>query len=230
MRRLDKIGVLDDERIAVDGLVSQLKKMVDDVDVQGFMYAQPFVEWCKECKPGLVFLDMEMPGALGLDVAKEIKPFVGNIVFVTAHSHYSLDAFETAVDYILKPVVKSRLQQCLEKIAGLDPVPVFEDLRVKLPVKGTYEWVKESTIIMLVGQRNYTNVVLENGESHLVARTLKSFSEGLSDRFWRVHKSIIVRSDAVSNIQWGAKPKIILSNKQIVDASKARLDELGIQP
>jgi two-component system LytT family response regulator len=230
MRKLNKIGVLDDERIAVDGLVYQLKKLVDGVDVQGFMYAQPFVEWCKECKPGLVFLDMEMPGALGLDVAKEIKPFVGNIVFVTAHSHYSLDAFETAVDYILKPVIKSRLQQCLEKIAALDPVPVFEDLRVKLPVKGSYEWVKESTIIMLVGQRNYTNVVLENGESHLVARTLKSFSEGLSERFWRVHKSIIVRSDAVLNIQWGTKPKLTLSNKQIVDASKARLDELGVKP
>ena len=63
MRKLDKIGVLDDERIAVDGLVSQLKCW-SGVDVQGFMYAQPFVEWCKESKPGLVFLDMEMPGAL----------------------------------------------------------------------------------------------------------------------------------------------------------------------
>ena len=48
MRRLEKIGVLDDERIAVDGLVSQLEKLVPGVEVQGFMYAQPFVEWCKE--------------------------------------------------------------------------------------------------------------------------------------------------------------------------------------
>ena len=74
------------------------------------MYAQPFVEWCKEESPALV-LDMEMPGALGLEVAKKIKVYVGNIVFVTAHSHYSLEAFETAVDYILKPVIKSRLQK-----------------------------------------------------------------------------------------------------------------------
>jgi len=230
MRRLNYIGVLDDERIAVDGLVSQLKKLVSGVEVRGFMYAQPFEEWCKEVHPGLVFLDMEMPGALGLDVAKNIKPYVGNIVFVTAHSHYSLDAFETAVDYILKPVIKSRLVRCLEKVAELDPVPVFEDLRVKLPVKGSFEWVKESAIVMLVGQRNYTKVVLENDESYLVARTLKSFSEGLSDRFWRVHKSIIVRSDAIMSIQWGAKPKLTLLNKQIVDASKARLDELGVTP
>ena len=81
---------------------------------------------------------------------------------------------------------------------------------------------------MLSGQRNYTNVILENGETRLVARTLKSFSEGLSDL--RVHKSIIVRSDAVKEIQWGARPKMVLTNNEVVDASKARLDELGIEP
>ena len=68
-----KIGVLDDERLAVEGLVFQLRKLVENAEVSGFMYAQPFVEWCKEEKPALVFLDMEMPGALGLEVAKKIK-------------------------------------------------------------------------------------------------------------------------------------------------------------
>lgn len=230
MKKLEKIGVLDDERIAVDGLVSQLKKLIPDVDVQGFMYAQPFVEWCRECRPGLIFLDMEMPGALGLDIAKKVKPFVGNIVFVTAHSHYSLDAFETAVDYILKPVITSRLKQCIEKISALNPVPIYEDYVLKLPIRGTFERVKESSIVMLVGQRNYTNVVFENGEEHLVAKTLKNFSENLSDRFIRIHKSIIVRNDAIHDIQWGSRPKITLNNGQTVDASKARLDELGLQP
>ena len=57
----------------------------------------------------MVFLDMEMPQAMGLDVAKRIQADVGNIVFVTAHSHYSLEAFETAVDYILKPISPKRL-------------------------------------------------------------------------------------------------------------------------
>ena len=230
MKNVTKIGVLDDERIAVEGLVSQLGKLVENAEVSGFMYAQPFVEWCKEESPALVFLDMEMPGALGLEVAKKIKMFVGNIVFVTAHSHYSLEAFETAVDYILKPVIKSRLQKALDKIAGLNPVPVYEDFKVKLPLKGSFQLVKESSIVMLAGQRNYTNVILENGEQHLVARTLKSFSEGLSSRFWRVHKSIIVRSDAVKSIQWGSRPKMVLVNDEIIDASKARLDELGLEP
>jgi len=228
MNRLKKVGILDDEKIAVDGLVHQLRKLLPEVDVQGFVQPQPFLEWCERELPGLVFLDMELPGIMGLEIAKKVRHCVGNIVFVTAHSEYSLDAFETAVDYILKPVTASRLKQSLEKISALKPVPVFEDFTVKIPIKGAFHHVSERDIIMLRGQRNYTDVVMVNGESHLVARTLKSFSEGLSDRFWRVHKSVIVRSDAVKEIKWSSRPVIVLDGDVTVEASKSRLDELGI--
>lgn len=56
---------------------------------------------------GMGFLDIEMPHAIGLDVAKRIQPDVGNIVSVTAHSHYSLEAFKTVVDYILNQNTQS---------------------------------------------------------------------------------------------------------------------------
>ena len=177
----------------------------------------------------MVFLDMEMPSAMGLDVAKRIQTFVGNIVFVTAHSHYSLEAYETAVDYILKPVVASRLKQALDKIAALKPLPVAQEKSIRIPIKGSFQMVKELDIILLIGQRNYTEVVMADGESYLVARTLKNFSDSLSDRFWRVHKGTIVRSDAVQNIKWGSRPQLTMNNGLVVEASKTRLDELGLQ-
>jgi DNA-binding LytR/AlgR family response regulator len=225
MRKLEKIGVLDDERIAVDGLVYQLKKLVDGVDVHGFMYAQPFVEWCKECKPGLVFLDMEMPGALGLDVAKEIQFHVGNIVFVTAHSEYSLEAFDTAVDYILKPVSPSRLSQSLNKIAALSPAGLFKERHIKIPIKGSFHTISEARINILLGQRNYTEVILDSGERHLVARTLKNFEESLSERFSRVHKSVIVRRDAVERIEWGTKILFHVKGGSVLEASRTRINQ-----
>ena len=166
---------------------------------------------------------------MGLDVAKRIQPFVGNIVFVTAHSHYSLEAYETAVDYILKPVVANRLRQALDKIADLKPMPVFQEKLVRIPIKGSFRGVQEREIMLLKGQRNYTEVVMTNGESYLVARTLKKFSESLSNRFWRVHKGTIVRSDAVQDIKWGSKPQLTLSNGLVVEAAKTRLNELGLQ-
>ena len=229
MNQLKKVGVLDDEQLAIDGLVYQLKKELPGAIVHGSQYPKPFEEWCKNERPELVFLDMEMPSAMGLDVAKRIQPFVGNIVFVTAHSHYSLEAYETAVDYILKPVVASRLRQALDKISDLKPMPVFQEKLVRIPIKGSFRGVQEREIMLLKGQRNYTQVVMTNGESYLVARTLKKFSESLSNRFWRVHKGTIVRSDAVQNIKWGSKPQLTLSNGLVVEAAKTRLNELGLQ-
>ncbi|MDG1055565.1 MAG: response regulator, partial [Schleiferiaceae bacterium] len=90
MKTVRHIGVLDDEIIAVRGMVFQLEKLLPQVEVKGFTQFREFELWCENNAPELVFLDMEMPHAMGLEVAKRIQPDVGNIVFVTAHSHYSL--------------------------------------------------------------------------------------------------------------------------------------------
>ncbi|MGB0311730.1 MAG: LytR/AlgR family response regulator transcription factor [Schleiferiaceae bacterium] len=219
------IGILDDEKLAVDGMVFQLSKLLPQANVEGFTQHKPFVQWCEEHCPEMVFLDMEMPGANGLEVAQSIKPMVGNIVFVTAHTEYSLEAFDTAVDYVLKPVSPKRLAQSLKKIAELKPVGTFEELRIKIPIKGSFHSLSESKINILQGQRNYTEVILNNGERHLVARTLKSFEEGLSQRFARIHKSVIVRRDAVKRIDWGSKILVHMTGGEVLEASKSRMNE-----
>jgi two-component system LytT family response regulator len=225
LKTVRHIGILDDEKLAVDGMVFQLSKLLPQATVEGFTQHKPFIQWCDEHRPEMVFLDMEMPGANGLEVAKSIKAMVGNIVFVTAHSEYSLEAFDTAVDYVLKPVSPKRLAQSLKKIADLQPVGTFEELRIKIPIKGSFHSLPESKINILQGQRNYTEVILNNGERHLVARTLKSFEEGLSHRFARIHKSVIVRRDAVKRIDWGSKILVHVMDGEVLEASKSRMNE-----
>jgi two-component system LytT family response regulator len=204
-------------------MVFQLAKLLPGAVIQGFTIKNEFTRWCEEHHPELVFLDMEMPNANGLQVAKEIRACVGNIVFVTAHSEYSLEAFDTAVDYILKPVSPKRLLQSLEKISSLQPVSTHQELHIRIPIRGSFHSISESKINVLQGQRNYTEVILDNGESHLVARTLKSFEEGLSSRFARIHKSIIVRRDAVKSIDWGTKIYVQLHGGDVLEASKSRM-------
>jgi two-component system LytT family response regulator len=225
LKTVRHIGILDDEKLAVDGMVFQLSKLLPQATVEGFTQHKSFVQWCEEHRPEMVFLDMEMPGANGLEVAKSIKAMVGNIVFVTAHSEYSLEAFDTAVDYVLKPVSPKRLAQSLKKIADLQPAGTFEELRIKIPIKGSFHSLPESKINILQGQRNYTEVILNNGERHLVARTLKSFEEGLSHRFARIHKSVIVRRDAVKRIDWGSKILVHVMDGEVLEASKSRMKE-----
>lgn len=225
MKTVRHIGILDDEKLAVDGMVFQLSKLLPQAAVEGFTQHKPFIQWCEEHRPEMVFLDMEMPGANGLEVAKSIKAMVGNIVFVTAHTEYSLEAFDTAVDYVLKPVSPKRLAQSLKKIAELKPVGTFEEVRIKIPIKGSFHSLPESKINILQGQRNYTELILNNGERHLVARTLKSFEEGLSHRFARIHKSVIVRRDAVKRIDWGSKILVHVMDGEVLEASKSRMKE-----
>jgi DNA-binding LytR/AlgR family response regulator len=225
MKTLRKIGVLDDEKLAMDGLVAQLKKLLPSAEVVGFQMYESFEQWCSTEAPDLVFLDMEMPQTMGLEVAKRVQKKVGNIVFVTAHTEYSLAAFETAVDYILKPVSTTRLLQALNKLGELKPFSAFEERVIKIPIKGTFQPIAERKILYLKGQRNYTEVVLSSEESHLVAKTLKSFEESLSDRFVRVHKSLLVRKDAVTHIHWGSKVELVLEGGALLEASKSRMEE-----
>jgi len=227
MKTVRYIGVLDDEIIAVRGMIFQLEKLLPQAEVKGFTLFREFELWCENNAPELVFLDMEMPHAMGLEVAKRIQPDVGNIVFVTAHSHYSLEAFETAVDYILKPITPKRLQQALTKVESLVPVKVQQEQKIKLLLKGTFRELTEIDIAFLRGQRNYTEVVLTNGEHHLMARTLKSFTDVLSDGFVRIHKSIVVQRALIASIQPGNPAHVLLTDGTQLDAAKARLKALG---
>lgn len=226
MRTVRYIGVLDDEIIAVRGMVFQLEKLLPNAEVKGFTQYREFELWCENNTPELVFLDMEMPQAMGLNVAKRIQADVGNIVFVTAHSRYSLEAFETAVDYILKPISPKRLQQALAKVEALVPVKVRQAQKIKLLLKGTFREFPETDIAYLRGQRNYTEVVLTNGEHHLMARTLKSFTDVLSDAFVRIHKSIVVQRALIVKIQTSNPPFVVLQDGTQLDAAKARLKTL----
>jgi len=72
-----------------------------------------------ELSPELVFLDVEMPGMTGLDLAGQLaaKGYKGKIIFVTAHDHYSIKAIRAnAFDYLLKPVDVDELKQATERL------------------------------------------------------------------------------------------------------------------
>ena len=116
------IIIVDDEKIAIDVLSMMLKRLVQfNITIRGtFTNAEDailFIEKEEEAVD-VMFLDIEMIDMHGLDVAKQIqnkRPFL-QIIFVTAHSQFALDAFEVeASDYLLKPVHEKRLMKALTK-------------------------------------------------------------------------------------------------------------------
>ncbi|PAQ16399.1 response regulator receiver protein [Bacillaceae bacterium SAOS 7] len=114
------IVIIDDEKIAIDVLTIMLNKLEQfSVSIKGtFINAKDAFPFLDKESIDIVFLDMEMIELHGLNVAQyllENYPSI-QVIFVTAHSQFAVDAFEVnAVDYLLKPVHEKRLVKALKK-------------------------------------------------------------------------------------------------------------------
>lgn len=168
-------------------------------------------------QPEIVFLDIQMPGLNGLEVAAHLPPQC-QVVFVTAHAQHALAAFDAgAIDYLLKPLSAGRLLQTIRRLqargagaAGARPSPAL--LQQVLAAPPAYlKWIKASTgntlRLMLVdevdyfqSEGKYTRVVSQSGEG-LIRLSLKELLLQLDPaQFAQVHRSSIVNLHAVERI------------------------------
>lgn len=168
-------------------------------------------------QPEIVFLDIQMPGLNGMEVAAHLPPQC-QVVFVTAHAQHALAAFDAgAIDYLLKPLSAGRLLQTIRRLqargagaAGARPSPAL--LQQVLAAPPAYlKWIKASTgntlRLMLVddvdyfqSEGKYTRVVSQSGEG-LIRLSLKELLLQLDPaQFAQVHRSSIVNLHAVERI------------------------------
>ncbi|GJM13578.1 MAG: DNA-binding response regulator [Pseudohongiella sp.] len=109
--------IVDDEELARQGLQMRLDE-IDSVEVvESCANATEALKAIAEHEPDLLFLDIQMPGKTGLEMIREIQSdILPMIIFVTAYDSFAVDAFEIhAIDYLLKPVEKERLEEAIEK-------------------------------------------------------------------------------------------------------------------
>lgn len=117
---------VDDEPIALAKFSALCKQISGLEETRVFSRATEALAWSKEHPVDIAFLDVEMPGMNGLELAKALHMEQQNvrIVFVTAYEHYALEAFENdAIDYLLKPYGKAKLERALEKAKLVRDVP-----------------------------------------------------------------------------------------------------------
>ncbi len=119
-----KTVLIDDEYYALQGLKMRLDE-IGGIDVVGiFKSGKQALENIKALSPDIVFLDIEMPSVSGIELFPQILDIVNDvkIVFTTAFTQYAVEAFElNALDYIVKPVEKERLQKTLERLGPVKP-------------------------------------------------------------------------------------------------------------
>lgn len=181
--------------------------------------------------PDVAFLDIEMPGLNGLELARQIQGR-SHIVFVTAYDAYAVAAFEQgAVDYVLKPYDLTRLAQTTrrvkERLGSSPPLldVLLRELAAARPAREYLRWINASQgqdvrIIMVdevcyfKAEAKYTLVITADGEA-LIRRSLKELHEQLDpSQFWQVHRSAIVNANAIAGVSRDFRGHVHLKLKQ----------------
>jgi two-component system LytT family response regulator len=118
-RKLTAI-IVDDERLAREGLMLRLNNDSRFNVVAQCQSAHYALDAIEQFQPDIAFMDIEMPGLSGLELAEQLSKNstpVPKVVFVTAYREFALNAFEfQAFDYLLKPFSDERLARCLSKL------------------------------------------------------------------------------------------------------------------
>ena len=203
-----KAIIVDDERLARQELKTMLAEHKDIEIIAECANANEAREKINSLKPDVVFLDIQMPGKNGLELAQELNP-LPEIIFITAHDEYALRAFEVnALDYLLKPVQPERLAETLKKLY-LKEEETAEDFRTILTDEdqvflkdGERCWfVKLANVRLFESEGNYVRVFFEANRP-LILRSLNNLEQRLSPAsFFRASRKHIINLKWVENIE-----------------------------
>ena len=204
--------IIDDERLARKELNSLLVDSKEISVVGEAINVDDAFQKIQEMKPDLLFLDIQMPGKSGFDLL-EMLDSVPHVIFTTAYDEYALKAFDVnALDYLLKPIQKERLQESVNKLMSLaeNEKPETEELEgMKLGVKdqvfvkdGDRCWfVRLSEVRLFESEGNYIKVYFDNNRP-MIHKSLNSLDQKLDDRsFFRASRKHIINLSWVEKIE-----------------------------
>ncbi len=200
-----RVLVVDDERPALDELDFLLSRDERIAAVRTCDSATDGLRVLREGEIDCVFLDIQMPGLSGLELAEVLSRFrePPPIVFVTAHEGHAVDAFDLrAVDYVLKPVRAERLAEAVRRVVeGGDRTPAAEsDVQIPVERGGVTRFVPRSAVTHVEAQGDYARLHTASG-SHLVRIPLTTLEEDWADAgFVRIHRSLLVATAHVTEV------------------------------
>ncbi|WGG46213.1 LytTR family DNA-binding domain-containing protein [Rossellomorea sp. DA94] len=206
-----KIAIIDDEPYSREEMKHLLGSYTWAEVVGEASSAEKGLEIILTKEPDVLFLDIEMPGMSGVDLAEALQNMKHKpeIVFATAYPDYALKAFRVeAVDYLLKPFEEDQLAQTMERLKSLVKVEPRENPSLgKLAVhdEDKIVFVKPEDILYIFREERETYICTEK-KKYTCRLPIKELESKLSTYpFFRVHKSFLVQLPFVEElIPWGS--------------------------
>lgn len=243
IEKLTAIIVDDEPRLAV-GLQGMLLQYCPGVNILAVCFsADEAVLQLRAHTPQLVFLDISMPGKNAFDLLAELKDLSFEIIFITAHNQYAIQAFKySASGYLLKPVdeeelvtavgrAEKRIRENNYKASTHTLIENWEhrhykgEQKICLPTVNGFQVISLKDVIYCEANSSYTNFMLTSSKKICASKTLLEY-EGmlLDDAFLRIHKSYLINMQHITGYTKGEGGIVTMVGGTELEVSRRKKD------
>jgi len=201
-----KLIIVDDEFLARE----RLRALVNEIGIAEVVAeaenGKDALQFYQTYQSDVVLLDIHLPEIDGMQIAKQLTSITPSpiIIFTTAYSEHALEAFEhQAIDYLLKPIRKERLEQALKRACKFLPALPTVRTHISYFKRGEKSLIAVNKIYYFLAQENYTMLRWQGGEI-LINDTLKDLEQEFSGQFLRIHRRFLI---AINQIETLVKEK-----------------------
>lgn len=239
-----KAAIIDNEAQIREGLLEMLTMLPNDIDtVVTATGIQEGLVLLQQEQPDLVFLDVEMDDGTGFDLLRQLPKINFELIFITAHNKYAIDAFKfSAIHFLLKPIDFDELQEAVERAKqSMNKSRISEQLNVlherlskgngerKIVLKDAKSlyFLRVAEILRCEASGSYTCFYLSDGQQIVVSKTLKEYEALLADDgFVRTHHSHLVNINNVKRLDKADGGTLILENGDAIPVSQRKWEYL----
>ena len=210
--------IAEDEPLLAGEIRDELERAWPELDICAVVHdGHAALAAIERLQPQVLFLDVQMPGLSGLEVAR-LSSSKAHVVFVTAFDRYAVQAFEEgAVDYLVKPLQPARLVRAVQRLkerlgsAPADLRHLLDRLAKPAESEERTRWITVlrgrdirlitiEDVLCFEADSKYVAVVTAEGES-LITTPLKELLRGLDPQvFWQIHRSTVVNVNAIDSL------------------------------
>ncbi len=197
--------------------ITKIAEAQDSEEAMSLASRQPF---------DLAFIDIQLKEESGITLAQNLINYCPNLIFVTAHDNYAVEAYKTdAIHYLLKPVNPNQLQQAVDRANLVNSTKVVKD-RVLLPTKNGIVILYQTEIIRVQGDGNYCSFVCKDGKEYFVSKNLAHYETLLDpQQFFRIHQSHLVNIEAVREFLIDNGYYVVMNNEDRLPIARRRKDD-----
>lgn len=237
-----KAIIIDDEPDCVRLLALQLKEHCPNVQILAQLTnSEEGLQAIQALEPDVVFLDIEMPGMNGFTLLEQLDDIPFSLIFVTAYNEFALKAFRfSALDYLLKPLDTQELQEAVQKAEKRQRVDQRQiellkmqmqggqyPQKIAVPGQGGVVFIELKELVLCEAESNYTKLLLTNGKTYLLSKTLRDVQQVLEERhFLRVHRQYLINLEHIKMYHKGDNAYLLMCGDITVPVAKNQKERL----